>query len=399
MSHHFIKILAVSASCLILASSCEKKPDQDLSFHNVDTLSQSVYTVQRSVAAQPNGVILLSPFISADFTLPGRLMVMDGDGHLLMEKKTATAAICFRRWILNGKLRYSWIQTDNSYFGLPGVGQLPGYVVIADERLNEIKRVNLMAHGNINLTRNEGIDGHDFLLLAEDHYITISYYQKKVTNIPAALAPAGSAEVIAPIIQEVKNDHVIWQWDGTDHPEFYSTSVEGNNFSNAAVPHDYIHLNSIAVDPNDNNLICSFRQLDQIVKINRQTGEIIWRLGGKNSDFPLTAEQRFLRQHDATLADDNQTLMLFDNGDAKLRPYSRVLEFRLDEQSRTVTGFKQYVLPAPFSMYMGSVQKNGDRYFIGGGSANYVLEVDQRNGGEIMRMTGDRPTYRAYKYQ
>jgi hypothetical protein len=48
---------------------------------------------------------------------------------------------------------------------------------------------------------------------------------------------------------------------------------------------------------------------------------------------------------------------------------------------------------------MGSVQKMGSRYFIGGGSGNYVLEIDYTTGEKILELksTANVATYRAYK--
>jgi hypothetical protein len=57
------------------------------------------------------------------------------------------------------------------------------------------------------------------------------------------------------------------------------------------------------------------------------------------------------------------------------------------------------MLPEPVSRIMGSVQKMGSRYFIGGGSGNYVLEIDYTTGEKILELksTANVATYRAYK--
>src|SRR6185436_20143917 len=113
----------------------------------------------------------------------------------------------------------------------------------------------------------------------------------KVCGFAAMIALLLSACPI-PIAIGIINGVVIWQWDGTDYPEFYSTSVETNDFTNLSKTQDYMHMNSMTIDPRDNNLICSFRNLNQVVKLNRITGNVMWKLGGKNSDFPLTASQK-----------------------------------------------------------------------------------------------------------
>ena len=125
----------------------------------------------------------------------------------------------------------------------------------------------------------------------------------------------------------------------------------------------------------------------------------MWRLGGKNSDFPITADQKFLRQHDVTIADDNKTLLVFDNGEATERPHTRILEIQLDGQNRKITSFSSFPLPnGEFTPFMGSVQKRGDTYFIGGGTANYVMEINYKTSAVLMRLNLVYPTYRAYKF-
>ena len=161
-----------------------------------------------------------------------------------------------------------------------------------------------------------------------------------------------------------------------------------------------MHINSVFIDPRDNNLICSFRNTDQVLKIHRTTGDIVWRLGGKNSDFPMTDEMHFYRQHHATLINNNQTLMLFDNGSHDDRAYSRIIEFDLDESSKEILAFRSLDLPDDiFAEFMGSVQKIGDNYFIGCGGVPKVLEINSLTEEVVLEIDLDETTYRAYKFQ
>src|SRR5690606_32101710 len=120
-----------------------------------------------------------------------------------------------------------------------------------------------------------------------------------------------------------------------------------------------------------------FRNLNQVLKINRQTGNIIWKLGGHNSDFAISNNEQFLRQHDVRVTSD-KTLIVFDNGESNIRASTRILEFQLDESSKTITNFYSFDVPGTFVQYMGSVRKrtNASTYFIGGGSSKYLLEVN-----------------------
>ena len=150
------------------------------------------------------------------------------------------------------------------------------------------------------------------------------------------------------------------------------------------------------IDPLDSNLILSFRNTNQVVKINRRSGDIMWRLGGDNSDFAMSDNQKFLRQHDAKFI-GGRTLMLLDNGDSILRQTSRVLEFVLDEKNKKITSFKSYNIPEPYTQYMGQVTKEGDNYFIGGGSGNFTLYVNTKTNEKLFELTGNQSSFRAYR--
>ena len=79
--------------------------------------------------------------------------------------------------------------------------------------------------------------------------------------------------------------------------------------------YDIPHWNSI--EPHGNAVIASFRQLDAVYKINKATGNIVWKLGGTTTtrslkvigdphSYPLGG------QHDARVLPDG-TLSVFDN--------------------------------------------------------------------------------------
>lgn len=337
------------------------------------------------------GYLLLAPYVRFNLRY-GRLVIMDTRGKLIVEKESKGAIIDFRQWIINGHIRYSYGIDDSA---ASHVTLSAGHIVILDSALNEIKQVHLLPHAGITVNKHEDLDLHDFILLADDHYITMAAYRKHATNIPVCLSPSPNNTVATAIIQEVKNGEVVWQWDASQYPEFYLNSEVGNSFYDTTVTQDYMHVNSMVIDPSDSNLIVSLRYLNQIIKINRRTGDILWRLGGRNSDFTLNTAQVFLRQHNAILTPD-KTLLIFDNGDKAQRPYSRILEFKLDEQKKQVTAFKSYKIPEPITESLGSVQKIGDDYLICGGSANYVLLVNSITGERKMRFTANQSMYRAY---
>src|SRR5699024_2023658 len=87
------------------------------------------------------------------------------------------------------------------------------------------------------------------------------------------------SKVLAAYIQEIKDDEIVWEWISTDYPEFYKNSVENNDYTNSErYAADYMLINSMFIDPKDSNLNMSFRNQDTVVKVDRETNEILWRL-------------------------------------------------------------------------------------------------------------------------
>ena len=338
------------------------------------------------------GYILLSSTVPAN-----KLLIMDLAGHIVLKKRISGLVNNFQQWKINGRTWYSYEMLDSVKARNKAILGSAGHVVIMDSALNEINKVHLLPYKDIMPGDYRDIDLHDFIMVGEGHYLIMSTYAKKVSNIPPALYPAPDVKIGAAIIEEIKDGTVVWEWDATDYPEFYSTSTTGNDFYDTTQMQDYLHINAMTIDQHDSNLIVSFRNASQLVKINRRTGGIIWRLGGKNSDFPLTAEQYFMRQHNPRFSTDGQSLLVFDNGAEKARPFSRILEFKLNEQAKKVVAFKAFRIPEQFSKVRGSVEKIGDDYLICGGSGNYILSVNSITGKKNIEILTNQPSlYRAY---
>ena len=81
--------------------------------------------------------------------------------------------------------------------------------------------------------------------------------------------------------------------------------------------------------PGENAVVISLRNQDNVIKIDRDTDELAWVLGGPpgRGDFEMDDEDRFLRQHSAEPL-ENGNIILFDNG-MGARPWSRAAEYAL----------------------------------------------------------------------
>lgn len=140
---------------------------------------------------------------------------------------------------------------------------------------------------------------------------------------------------------------------------------------------DYDHPNSIDIDT-DGGLIVSWRNFDEVSKIDPSTGQFVWRLGGRHSDFTFVNDpfHGFSGQHFARLL-PNGNLLLYDDGNGHVPQESRAAEYRLDLAAHTATLVWQYRhQPAIYTPFVGSVQRlpNGNTV-VGFGNAGVVTEV------------------------
>ncbi|MCG8305792.1 MAG: aryl-sulfate sulfotransferase [Cytophagales bacterium] len=91
---------------------------------------------------------------------------------------------------------------------------------------------------------------------------------------------------------------------------------------------DWGHANGVYIDL-DGNYLVSFRDWNQIWKINSTSGQVMWTFG-ENGDIPLEDKYQFSGQHSIHI-NKNGEYMLFDNG-LKNRK-SRALAYIINEES------------------------------------------------------------------
>jgi hypothetical protein len=120
--------------------------------------------------------------------------------------------------------------------------------------------------------------------------------------------------------------------------------------------------------------------MDEITKIDRSTGDILWRLGANavNNEFTFIGDSRaFSHQHDIRRL-PNGDITLFDNGNYDDPEVSRGVEYRLDETAKTATMVWEYHHnPEIFGGFMGDVQRHDDgRTTMGGRSFPFGRVTD-----------------------
>ena len=235
-----------------------------------------------------------------------------------------------------------------------------GSYVLLDQSYREIARIGARG-GN-------RADIHDMRLTDEGTALVASY------NLVRRNGP-----VLDNVIQEidVATGRLLFEWHSVGNValrESYDRRPGGGE------QFDYFHLNSVEAGP-DGDLLISARNTCALYEIDRTTGAIKWRLGGKRSDFRLGEGVRFCRQHDARWADDG-VITLFDNRiAAPTEPgQSRAIKLEVDEGRHTVRllrGYKHPARPGVPNKGGARMQANGN-LLVGWGAVPAITEYTRR---------------------
>ena len=166
-------------------------------------------------------------------------------------------------------------------------------------------------------------------------------------------------------------------------------------------PLDYFHVNSIDLTI-DGSLLVSARNTWGVYKVSRKTGEVLWRLGGRRSDFEMGKGTVFAWQHDAR-HHGNGLISIFDDGAApQVEPQSRVLVIRLDGTRGRATLVRKYThRPGRIvTKFMGNAQVLGNgNVVVGWGSEPFVTEFAP--DGTILldlKLPHGGQNYRAFRF-
>ncbi|MCW3051086.1 MAG: hypothetical protein JWN14_256 [Chthonomonadales bacterium] len=232
----------------------------------------------------------------------------------------------------------------------------------------------------------------DFLIMAE------------VFRGPVDLsAEGGSANgtAVDNVIEEIApNGSLVWKWSTFDHiPVSETSAVWWTQFIQSLSLADPYHMNSVEAD--GDGFVVSFRHLDSVYRINKATGNIVWKLGGTHRAESLTfsgdAHGNFGGQHDARILPDG-TLTLHDNSVNQSRP-PRAVRYRIDTAAKTATLLEQVTDPEISSaLCCGSARKeSGGNWVMSWGYSSVVTELTPA-GARVFRMKLTNP-YFSYRVQ
>jgi hypothetical protein len=351
-------------------------PPKSPSWHTRPDLRIPPLTITHSEPGASTDPIFIAPY-NAPNGQAGAVIV-DGDGQPIWENPLAGKVTTnFRVQSYRGSPVLTWWE------GNIELGHGVGEYVIADSSYRTVRRVQA--------ARGLRGDLHEFVITPRDTALLTSYIVRKADLSSVGGSREGTIQDA--IFQEIDlaTGKVLLEWHSLEHIPL------DQSYAEVTADWDFFHINSVDLD-GDGGLLVSSRSTHTIYKLD-EAGAILWRLGGKSSDFKMGPGAGFAWQHDARRQPDG-TLTVFDNGATPaVEKLSRGLILELDEQTMTATLLRQYTHPKILASSQGSVQllENGN-VFVGWGAAPHVSEFDHSGHMLFDAVLGEKyESYRAFR--
>lgn len=324
------------------------------------------------------------------------LIILDNDGTIVDYKKLDNDYAYDFKVQPNGQLSYAQFLSHHSYTGGGNVIHM-----IMDQDMNTVDSVQLK-NGYI-------AEAHDFQILPNGHYLAFGYYLTKVDMSQIVKGGHPAAFVSGGIVQELDADkNVVWQWRSWDHYDFDEYPFNARRSTREYV--SAFHLNTIGLDFDGHLLLAT---PSWVKKINRQTGEIIWDLGGDFNDFSFVGVDSVdavdhFEGHAIYLLENGNYLMYDNGGPRRKDPSSEAHEYTLDQTNLIATHVWTYArendsIPA---WHRGNAYRlpNGNTIIGWGGADGNPIptctEVDSA-GDIVFEAFFDEPmveSYRAFRF-
>ena len=202
---------------------------------------------------------------------------------------------------------------------------------------------------NLDLTQiSTPIEAHHEIRYTHDGSLLTLVYDRKVVDLSTQGGKQDQEIKGDAIVRLSKTGDILWKWSVFDVLDPTKSTYAFDSLG------EWGHANTLSIDL-DGNYLISFRDWNEIWKINSTDGSLIWKLG-EQGDFKLSDEFKFSGQHSIHINPRGE-YMMFDNGVKNKR--SRVLSFKLNEDAKTVDVKLNIMLPE--NLYS---EKRGSAYFI-----------------------------------
>jgi hypothetical protein len=255
-----------------------------------------------------------------------------------------------------------------------------------------------------------GSDEHEALLLSNGNYLLQAYKPKCCYDLTPYGGPSNATIVDAEVQELTPAGALVWKWDASDHIPLSEVPRDWWNYIlrpavtvNGAW--DVYHLNSM--EPTGGDLLLSFRHLDAVYRINKSSGDILWKLSGTHRPESLTvvgdpifdSGSEFGGQHDARELSDG-TITVHDNGyQWSVRRKPRAVRYRIDTTAKTATLVEQVTDPGTTTAgCCGSARKLPGGDWVADWGQNDGIRELTAGGALVFGLTWDNSlfSYRAH---
>lgn len=324
--------------------------------------------VTTSSGSQAAGDVFLAPYAG-----PGQYgpMILDNAGNLVWFKPipTGSRAADLRVQEYEGHPVLTWWQDP-----LVSGGQRDAGVVIANGSYEDIAIVRA---GN-----GYQPDLHAFAISPRGTAV-FTVYDAIRCNLSAYGGPADGA-LADTLFQEVdlRTGLVRYEWHSLDHVPLANSYMPIGHGGTPLSPWDWFHIN--AVSEHGEDLLVDSRNTWAAYEVDARSGQVTWRLGGKQSSFAMGPGSAPAYQHDVREEPDG-TISFFDNGGTpKVHPQSRVIVLSLNRQNMTASLVSSFTHSPPLSApSQGDFQPLADgNWFVGWGQEPYFSEFT--SGGKLL---------------
>lgn len=238
-------------------------------------------------------------------------------------------------------------------------------------------------------------DAHDLQILPNGHVLLMIYDRQIIDMSEIVEGGQPAATVIGLVLQELDTSrNVVFEWRSWDHIPI--TDAVGVDLTDNTV--DYIHGNSLEMDF-DGHLLLSSRHTSEVTKIDRQTGDIIWRMGfGPGNEYELVGDTQWFSYQHAARRLPNGHILVFDNGNLADPPQTRVVEYEVDEVGKVARLVWEYTYDPPiFASFTGNAQRlpNGNT-LVSWGNRGITSEVTA-DGETVFAMVFNGEGMRTYR--
>jgi len=244
------------------------------------------------------------------------------------------------------------------------------------------------------------IDFHEFNILENGNYIVLGFDRRVVDMSQYVEGGEIFATVTGMVFQELDpQKNILFQWNSWDHIPFMDSDPDLVDLTAQVI--DYIHSNSIVLD-SDGNFLLTSRNLSEVTKIDRVTGEIIWRMGGTGNEFDFINDPLGFSAPHSAIRLPNGNIALLDNGCGHEPQFSRGVEYAVDEVEKTANLVREYrASPDVFSPVMGNVTTLSENHLVvgwGNPKTNVLLDEFDDEGEWVASISlSFESFYTAYK--